>query len=657
MNHQNFSVLRLTVCFLILTAGVIPSSIAQTLDYENRVGLVLDDGTQVILYGRAQTLNSNYTGEYYYLPVGLKLSKKEDGRTPEFLFLKYTTEERVDAGGVQGALLHFLMEWGMTAAQETEAQQKLVAKIKDLSKTNRKYAAVTNPKIIGPVDVRPDGDNSFRIISGTLDKNPNLVTSGVAPVLPGLKAAVAAKMDKNDAQLLAASFEKTRSISDVSVQLFFQYNVLYPAVDGIITVNWTKIQTEFEKFRAEGHMIPDAPKGDDKDEYYQDSVVHNFYSSCVESKAIDIRLDDKLGNEVTAKITELFFNVFINSIATLSHDNAAPVDPGQPAMDTEEMMSKYSNAEQWKVSVTKLKSHYDRRVETYRLSYRLNIPQKMYILGNLAEWYDGVRDNKACVAAINLNDPFFQHRDINMILDIEAEKMFGQEVNYVTVNIRKRRSAGNPFMDQVTIDREYLKTKGLKASVSYARGEDTNSDVYEYKSQWSLKGGRLYPEDPDYVVGDWEGITLAPPVTPRTIQFEADLDQLKAMGIRRATLQVRYRKFDEETETNIPITVSQGIPLVEQMIFTDRDTRGYVYRLVLTHESEGKLALDWDAKINDDYVFATLPKALEDKESDLFKVAKQVGEIIASTPSDGKVAASDSILDKFKEVIDIITKN
>ncbi|MEP6792693.1 MAG: hypothetical protein ABJB16_00085, partial [Saprospiraceae bacterium] len=223
-------------------------------------------------------------------------------------------------------------------------------------------------------------------------------------------------------------------------------------------------------------------------------------------------------------------------------------------------------------------------------------------------------------------------------------------------NVRKRRSSGNPFLDQVTIDRDYLKNKGLKATVSYARGEDTNSDVYEHKEQWSLKGGRLYPEDPQWVTGDWEGITLAPPVTPRTIQFEADLDQLKSMGIRRATLQVRYKKFGEEMETNIPITVSQKIPLVEQMIFTDRNTRGYVYRLVLTHEKEGKLATEWDSKINDDYVFATIPAALEDTKSDFFKMAKQIGEAIAATPADGQVAKSDSILDKFKEVIDIISK-
>ena len=53
------------------------------------------------------------TNRYYYLPPGssLRLSKRparpgqsEAERTPEFLFVKYTTEERAEAGGVQGGI-------------------------------------------------------------------------------------------------------------------------------------------------------------------------------------------------------------------------------------------------------------------------------------------------------------------------------------------------------------------------------------------------------------------------------------------------------------------------------------------------------------------------------------------------------------------------
>src|SRR5690606_3078362 len=73
------------------------------LDSQNRVDVTLDDGTTVVLYGKAKTRDKTFSSEYLYLPVNLHLSKRADG-TPEFLFLKYTTEERADAGGTQGAL-------------------------------------------------------------------------------------------------------------------------------------------------------------------------------------------------------------------------------------------------------------------------------------------------------------------------------------------------------------------------------------------------------------------------------------------------------------------------------------------------------------------------------------------------------------------------
>jgi hypothetical protein len=159
---------------------------AQVLDYQNKVEIVLNDGTHVILYGKAKSLNNTYTGEYYYLPAGLRLSHRTDG-TPQFLFLKYTTEQRAEAGGAQGGLIHFLMEWGLTQAQLQEAQTKLVTRIADLAKTpGSPYKGIQNPKIMGAVDVYTE-DESFRIISASLTDadDARLITSGSAPTLPG----------------------------------------------------------------------------------------------------------------------------------------------------------------------------------------------------------------------------------------------------------------------------------------------------------------------------------------------------------------------------------------------------------------------------------------------------------------------------------------
>ena len=97
-----------------------------------------------------------------------------------------------------------------------------------------------------------------------------------------------------------------------------------------------------------------------------------------------------------------------------------------------------------------------------------------------------IRDSPKCVAAVNLNDPFFQYRDVHFVLDLEAKEMFDEAVNYVTVNVRKRRSTGAPFNSSVTINAQHLKDKGVTATVTYARGTDTNPDTYEYQAQWSL---------------------------------------------------------------------------------------------------------------------------------------------------------------------------
>ena len=229
----------------------------------------------------------------------------------------------------------------------------------------------------------------------------------------------------------------------------------------------------------------------------------------------------------------------------------------------------------------------------------------------------------------------------------------GDEVNAVSVDIRKKRSNGNSFQDAITIDKTTL-AKGTLASLTYARGEDKNPDVYEYRTSWNLKGN-IYPLEPKWEKGDWKGINLTAPVVPRTIQFEGDLTQLQEMGIPRATLQLRYQKFGKEVETNIPLTVSKGLGLIEKTIYTDKDTRGYVYRLILTPKTGEKCVLPWEAKINDDYVFAVIPDQLRDKDSEIFKQAGELGKTILA-PKDGEVNKVDKVLDGFKEIFDTVKK-
>jgi len=542
-----------------------------------------------------------------------------------------------------------------------EAQAKLEDKLRGVTLTGGR------PILKGPVELEA-GENSFGVVSASLtdDKAAKLITSGRAPVFPGGLVAVGTKMDKYTAQLMATTLQKTKSIADLSLRMDLKFKLLAPSVRGKITFDWEKLETLSQTFKDEATVEKSGkwsfswgilgPKAD-----YRRSIdkitrnqVDSLKKSLIESKVVKIEIENyRENNAVADKLIEHFTELFVNSITDRSSEPpTAPsgTSPSNEPIKDQDIRHSYS------INKSKLESKFAKKTEVYDLSLRTAISYPIQLVGNLADWYNGVKDNPNCVASVNLADPFFQHRDVRFILDLEAEQMFNQEVNYVTVSVRKNRSNGEPFNDDITIDKEYLKKSGTQASVTYARSGDNSTDLYEYKMQWSLKGNIIYPENPAWTRGEWQGVTLGAPVTPRTIEFEGDIEQLKQMQIARATLQVRYKKFGQEIESDIPITVSQNTPLVSKVFLIDRNTQGYAYRMVFTHKTEGKLALDWSSKINDGYVYATIPEQLSDKTSTIFQKAVEAGKILsAGGENEKKIGKGFEILDKFKDIYKVVT--
>jgi len=663
------------------------------LDDEDVITVVLDDGTQVVLYGQAvskkapstesgprpnvaemtrevvgdlgeeedeegaaqQVAQPQFTApirtmaflahavvptkDYYYLPVNLRLSKRVDG-TPEFLFLKFTTEEREADGGVSGAIMHFLMEWGLTPDQERELRSKLAAQH-------------PGAKLAGAIPMEPEGETgSFKIISATLSDEsmaPSIVTSGKAPLVPGGKAAAASRLTANGAQLLAASFEEARSITDVSIALDFAYQTLTPAAKGWISFNWEKLSAEREIIEAEytateeedtdwGCWFIFCAVWEEETYSYTYDELREFYSFMEEKKIVELYFEETIEDERVDKIRDTFFDYFLQSMT-----DAVPPPPPAEAQEPYAMPD-IQKGSSYTFNREVIKGVFEKKVETFNLNYRLAVRRPHQLVGNLASWYDGVRDNPKCVASVNLNDPFFQHRDIHFILDLDAKEMFDEAINYVTVNVRKNRTDGRPFQDHVTMDAAYVEASGITSTVTYARGEDTNPDAYQYQAQWSLKGGNIYPKNPPWTQGSWEGVTLSPPVVPRTIELEGDLDEMEASEITRVTAQVRCWQFGQEKEENIQLSVVGGESLVEQKIFCDRDSPGYAYRLIVNHKREGKLALPWEAQIGDNYIYANLPQELLAAEPTIIEEAKDAAKDLLT-------GAQENVLDKFRDLI------
>lgn len=609
---------------------VATAALAVVLDDENRLTVTLADNTPITLIGVAGATGEAKTSQYYYLPANLHLAKRADG-VPEFLFLKFTTEARADAGGLNGGLMHFLMEWGLTQAQETELREKL-------------EKAAPKSVLMGVVPMETQGDaGSFQIISATMSDNKlttAMINSGKAPLVPGGKAAAAARLSSEGAQLLAATLEKQRSISDVSIELNFAYTVLTPAVRATMTVDWSKLEKDSTTLNSQYTRTRTGTKCG----FWSCSGIYSYsynevksqFSFLEEKQVIKLQFDELVSDDRVAKVREAFLQLFLTSIA-----EPAPPPPAAATSDDKDINARQGSGYVFNQSA--IRSAYQSKSRVISLNSRLAFKKPHTLTGNLGSWYSGVRDNPNCVAAVNLNDPFFQHRDIHFILDLDAKDLFEQQANYVTVNVRKKRSAGNPFEDRVTIDQKFVAEKGINAKVTYARGEDSNPDAYEYQTQWSFRGGKVFPATPAWVKGGWEGVTLSAPIAPRTIEVESDLEALKASGITRITVQLHYPKMGEEVEENISVSPARNEALVSRKIFMDRDARGYVYRLVVDHKTDGKMATPWSAKMGDDYIYASIPADMLTVPA-LKSEAQEAARTVVTS-------AKDKVLSKFNELV------
>ena len=632
----------LKIFFATLFCSLSFIAAAQSLDFSNRVDITLNSGNTVTLYGEAQSLNRSFSNRYYYLPSGLRLSKNNDG-TPQFLFSKYTTEDA--AAGTTGALMHFLMEWGLTEEQREEIQGKLKSRLGRLAALDDRFAGVTDPQLMGAVDVRTAPESSFEVISAVLrdgDATPTLVTSGHAPIIPGGKVAVAALMEEKAAQLLAASFEESNSITDLSLALRFEYDLLMPAVDGRITVDWSSIDSVYQTYTRTATRSSKKKRA--RKVRISDTEKDELFTLFQEEKAVVVELDNlQPDSEVAKQMVSAFLEYFLKSISEREFSPPADgEDPDDMRAGERGYDYKYRG---YAVDRERLNVKKQRGREVYNLNVRLPITRQFELVENLAAWYDGVRDNEACVNTIIIDDPTYRHRNIQLILDLDAEELFGKELNFINVDIRKRRSAAEDFTRQVTFDKKMFEEVGNRATVTYSKALDDNPDVFEYRTQYSLRGGRTYTPDTAWTRGSWQGLTLSPAVSPTPLRIEADLEELKENGIRNVSVQLRYYKFGEAAEKNFNLNVSQGVGYLEDEIYLDRNTGGYAYRYVFFHEDHGPLATPWEAKLNTGYLYAVIPEELRNQDLEIIEDMIEMGKVIAEG------GEASEVLDRFKDVI------
>lgn len=179
---------------------------------------------------------------------------------------------------------------------------------------------------------------------------------------------------------------------------------------------------------------------------------------------------------------------------------------------------------------------------------------------------------------VNLDDPLYRQREIVAFIDGMNATDFGQYINFVTVQLRKKHGGGDLTQDEVRIDRNNFSREGNNFKLLYGWKGDNDRRKwldYEYRTLWSFFGGKT-------VEGEWRSasfgaINLAPAFQRRIVTLEADPVTVNDAGIRAITVKIFYDLGAGEQVRQVTLNPAKGElsqPL-EFMLPADQVDYGY----------------------------------------------------------------------------------
>jgi hypothetical protein len=196
--------LRTHICIILLLIAV--GGYSQNLIDDSRTDIVLSDGTPVTLF-KAHSFEEP-SSLYYYLPVNLHVASR-DGN-PEISLLLF------DEQGDRGAILHFLLTWGLSDRQEKEISDILSMKTDDT-------VFIAGPLLVeaAPVSFRITGDDPLVEIM-----NEGLTQNSHAPIIPGMKLAASFRFSGEQVDYINEAIGEPGKNIDGTVSMIFIYRTM-----------------------------------------------------------------------------------------------------------------------------------------------------------------------------------------------------------------------------------------------------------------------------------------------------------------------------------------------------------------------------------------------------------------------------------------------
>lgn len=522
---------------------------------------------------------------YYYVPQVPRLATRPDG-TFELLVQRYVGTGDRPSGGVFHALVEFSLP-----------PEHVDTLLKQLRRR------VPGARIIGPVPLRPATQDtagggtvsSFELVSAILEDTlegrfgRNVLTSGVAPVLPGSRAAVAAHLSPDGIALLWESM-KGRT-SDVSVAIRAYYDAVADGYNAKVTADVSVVYQHFSELQnIQGnytrHQIRTVVDTLRRDGTLSVEVLDLTEGTSISSSDMEGILD-----LVTQKLVEAMFDPELGWARDPEREVA--VEPGQvPGRRREGLLTQVfgagfaaigaglfapfgaSDTEYYTDHQYVLKQRQDIRQSTFLLllSKRAVVSVPIDAAGNLGGVYHGTgSDSSSYFQTVRLDEPT---REVTFQLAPDYVEAFEDLINLVTVSVRKSYRDQPELQEYFTIGQADVSEGGIFRRLTTPRLGATGPGI-EYQTVWSLRGGITIkePQESDgWIEADVPAVSLAPPLERRTVTIARDPDLFGQSGVTTAVIQFATVVGGEVLRARrVRLSASDADPTVEREVVLYHD--------------------------------------------------------------------------------------